>query len=89
MIQNVNKPVKRPSVIMPVPVISDKQNDKRKLADAIIRKWNKKLNFRLGDFSPPPLPLCGPTTKKLFMHVFPKPVSNYYMKHTNTSFHNS
>ena len=54
MIQDLNQHVKRTSVIMPVPVISDKQNDKRKLADAIIRKWNKKLNFRLGDFSPPP-----------------------------------
>ena len=54
VIQDLNQHVKRPSVIMPVPVISDKQNDKRKLADAIIRKWNKKLNFRLWDFSPPP-----------------------------------
>ena len=65
---DLNQHVKRPSVIMPVPVISDKQNDKRKLADAIIRKWNKKLNFRLWDFSPPPsLYVVQPLKKILCM----------------------
>jgi len=50
VIQDLNQHVKRPSVIMPVPVISDKQNDKRKLADAIIRKWNKKIKLPIRGF---------------------------------------